>query len=120
LNCPVCDGVRMREVDKEGVTIDICPQCKGVWLDRGELDKLMNGVREVRDEFNQWHQERHRDDDDDRYKEHNRGPYPQDQHRDSYPPDQHRGSYPPGQQSGPYYGKKKKRSFLDSLGDIFD
>jgi Zn-finger nucleic acid-binding protein len=32
----------MRIMDKYGVEIDICPDCKGVWLDRGELDKLMN------------------------------------------------------------------------------
>jgi len=31
----------MREVEKNGVTVDICPSCKGVWLDRGELEKLM-------------------------------------------------------------------------------
>jgi len=40
----------MREVVKNGVTIDVCPDCKGVWLDRGELDKLMQGVKELRSE----------------------------------------------------------------------
>ncbi|MCR8642712.1 zf-TFIIB domain-containing protein [Paenibacillus sp. N1-5-1-14] len=40
MNCPVCDGVRMREVMKDGVSIDTCPECKGIWLDRGELEKL--------------------------------------------------------------------------------
>lgn len=40
MNCPVCEE-RMREVDKCGVHIDICPSCKGVWLDRGELEKLI-------------------------------------------------------------------------------
>ncbi|RXZ83723.1 hypothetical protein EBB07_04895 [Paenibacillaceae bacterium] len=59
MNCPVCDGVRMREVDKDDVQIDICPQCKGVWLDRGELDKLLSGVQEIRDDFNKWEQERY-------------------------------------------------------------
>jgi len=45
MNCPVCDE-RMREVDRIGVTIDICPSCKGVWLDRGELDKLLRMAEE--------------------------------------------------------------------------
>lgn len=39
LFCPVCRGA-MREIDREGVTIDVCTQCRGVWLDRGELEKL--------------------------------------------------------------------------------
>lgn len=34
MNCPICNDVRMREVEKEGVAIDVCPSCKGVWLDR--------------------------------------------------------------------------------------
>ncbi len=46
--CPVCDSVRMREVEREGVLIDVCPNCKGVWLDRGELEKLMAAEREDR------------------------------------------------------------------------
>lgn len=40
MNCPVCDG-KLREIEKHGVTVDICPGCKGVWLDRGELDKIL-------------------------------------------------------------------------------
>ncbi len=40
MNCPVCDA-SLRSVVKHGVEVDICPDCKGVWLDRGELDKLV-------------------------------------------------------------------------------
>lgn len=40
MNCPVCDA-KLRAVDKHGVEVDICPDCKGVWLDRGELEKLI-------------------------------------------------------------------------------
>ncbi|MFN3422751.1 MAG: zf-TFIIB domain-containing protein [Armatimonadota bacterium] len=40
LNCPVC-GTPMREIERFGVMVDICPSCKGVWLDRGELDKII-------------------------------------------------------------------------------
>lgn len=39
LTCPVCKGT-MREMNKQGVLIDVCTQCRGVWLDRGELEKL--------------------------------------------------------------------------------
>mgnify|MGYP003572595117 CR=1 FL=1 len=38
--CPVCD-VPLSMSDRQGVEIDFCPQCRGVWLDRGELDKII-------------------------------------------------------------------------------
>ena len=40
MKCPVCDE-SMREIEKHGVNLDICPACKGVWLDRGELEKIL-------------------------------------------------------------------------------
>ena len=42
LSCPACPaGTALVAVDRRGVTIDACPRCRGVWLDRGELDKLI-------------------------------------------------------------------------------
>ena len=41
MTCPRCDRVTLLEKDREGITVDICPECRGVWLDRGELDKLI-------------------------------------------------------------------------------
>ena len=38
--CPVCK-VALVMSDRQGVEIDYCPQCRGVWLDRGELDKII-------------------------------------------------------------------------------
>ncbi len=38
--CPVC-AVPLVMSDRQGVEIDYCPQCRGVWLDRGELDKII-------------------------------------------------------------------------------
>ena len=38
--CPVCK-VPLVMSDRQGVEIDYCPQCRGVWLDRGELDKIV-------------------------------------------------------------------------------
>ncbi|EEP3708470.1 hypothetical protein HBF84_001208 [Campylobacter jejuni] len=38
--CPVCN-VDLVMSDRSGVEIDYCPKCRGVWLDRGELDKII-------------------------------------------------------------------------------
>lgn len=38
--CPVCK-VALVMTDRQGIEIDYCPQCRGVWLDRGELDKII-------------------------------------------------------------------------------
>ena len=43
MKCPICD-IDMRIAEREGVEIDYCPQCRGVWLDRGELEKLIAQV----------------------------------------------------------------------------
>ena len=43
MDCPVCGGP-LREIGKFGVSVDICPGCMGVWLDRGELEKIMELV----------------------------------------------------------------------------
>ncbi|MBA1148038.1 zf-TFIIB domain-containing protein [Ectothiorhodospiraceae bacterium WFHF3C12] len=40
MQCPVCD-VTLQMTDRQGIEIDYCPQCRGIWLDRGELDKLI-------------------------------------------------------------------------------
>lgn len=42
--CPVCADVQLTISSREGVEIDHCPQCRGVWLDRGELDKILDRV----------------------------------------------------------------------------
>src|SRR5688572_31952507 len=41
MNCPVCKDVALVLADRQGIEIDYCPRCRGVWLDRGELDKLI-------------------------------------------------------------------------------
>ena len=40
MQCPVCQ-VPLSMSDRQGIEIDYCPQCRGVWLDRGELDKIV-------------------------------------------------------------------------------
>jgi Zn-finger nucleic acid-binding protein len=41
MNCPVCNNVNLVMSERQGIEIDYCPQCRGVWLDRGELDKVI-------------------------------------------------------------------------------
>lgn len=98
MNCPVCDGVRMREVEKDGVLIDICPSCKGVWLDRGELEKLLEGEREFRKEYPGYSSDYDR----------SRQPHP-DTYSRGYREDQHK-----------YSKHRKKRSVFDIFEDLFD
>lgn len=40
MNCPTCK-VELKIADRQGVEIDYCPQCRGVWLDRGDLYKII-------------------------------------------------------------------------------
>jgi uncharacterized protein len=70
--CPHCN-VQMQEVTKTGVILDVCPQCKGTWLDRGELEKILNRAREVEREWENertylTHRPRDYEDDDRRYR----------------------------------------------------
>jgi uncharacterized protein len=85
MNCPV-DGTLLTIADRSGIEIDWCPTCRGVWLDRGELDKVIDraaaeigGGSRGRDVDDRWERDdrdrdryrgdrdRYRDDDDDRY-----------------------------------------------------
>ena len=61
MNCPQCKDVALVMSERQGVEIDYCPQCRGVWLDRGELDKII----ERSDTYD-------RDRDDDRRRDHDR------------------------------------------------
>ena len=78
MQCPVCD-VTLVISSREGIEIDHCPQCRGVWLDRGELDKIIEraapavagvgGGRDFdRDRDRNRDDDRWRGDDDDRYR----------------------------------------------------
>ena len=40
MNCPRCAGMVLAERERDGIVVDTCPQCRGVWLDRGELERL--------------------------------------------------------------------------------
>jgi len=42
MKCPKCEVVELTMADRTGVEIDYCAACRGVWLDRGELDKIID------------------------------------------------------------------------------
>jgi Zn-finger nucleic acid-binding protein len=88
VNCPRC-AVPLSISDRQGIEIDFCPQCRGVWMDRGELDKVVERAAAfARPEFGG------RDDDDDDDDNRRRG---------SYPPAQgHPGHWQPGYSQPPH------------------
>jgi Zn-finger nucleic acid-binding protein len=47
MNCPN-DNTTLTMTDRAGIEIDYCPQCRGVWLDRGELDKIIERSEQQR------------------------------------------------------------------------
>jgi uncharacterized protein len=97
LLCPKCQAP-MRVMERNGVTLERCTECGGIFLDRGELERLMR----AEGEFNtRTYSAYRRDDDDD----------------DDDDDDHKRGYREDASQQGRPYRKKKKRNFLE---DIFD
>jgi len=89
----------MREVQKESVTIDVCPDCKGVWLDRGELEKLTQGLKEEQKYYSQSYEKDDRQHRDNR--EYSSNEYNKNYSKDGYPKKH-----------------KKKNPMMDLLGDL--
>ncbi len=86
--CPVCSETLVL-ADRSGVEIDYCPKCRGIWLDRGELDKIIERAAEHYSNKDNYDADRHK--------------YGQHQHRDHVYPD-------------PKY--RKKKSFLNEFFDF--
>jgi Zn-finger nucleic acid-binding protein len=96
MKCPVDEEI-LQISERQGVEIDYCPRCRGVWLDRGELDKIIDRVDDG-------------DDDDDRRRGGDRGRDDRyDRGRDDRDRDwdEHRGPR-----------KKKKSSFLSEIFEM--
>jgi Zn-finger nucleic acid-binding protein len=91
MRCPV-DETTLVMSERSGIEIDYCPSCRGVWLDRGELDKIIDRSASMPQP----------------------APPPQQQQYDRYEgrPQQHH----PQQQQG-YYKKKRKESWLSEIFD---
>lgn len=50
MDCPVCN-VTLLVSEKHGVEIDYCPECRGIWLDRGELDKIIDRSKNYSEQY---------------------------------------------------------------------
>lgn len=87
--CPVCK-VTLSISDRQGVEIDFCPQCRGVWLDRGELDKIIERSETVI------------------------SPQPRD---DGQPRPSRTGHYDDDRNRSGHHGNKRRRGFLSDLFD---
>ncbi len=98
MNCPVCSNVNLVMSERQGIEIDYCPQCRGVWLDRGELDKVIE--RSVAGSSVQ-----------------NLDRETTGRSRDYAPPEQPRERYREGHYNEGHYKKKKREGFL---ADLFD
>lgn len=94
MNCPVCN-VELKMADRQGVEIDYCPKCRGVWLDRGELDKIIERSSAMGKEYSR----------EKKYDE--REPYSDERYEDK----EHYSSHP-------YKKHKKRESFLSDLFDF--
>ena len=67
MNCPVCKTSTLVMTTRNEVEIDYCPTCRGVWLDRGELDKIIERSNHLHEHTQQGHgHESHRRDYDDK------------------------------------------------------
>ena len=67
MNCPVCN-TNLQVSDRQGIEIDYCPQCRGIWLDRGELDKILERSAQADVASSRSYQPRERYDSDDDYR----------------------------------------------------
>lgn len=102
MKCPVCKDVTLLMSEKNGVEIDYCPECRGIWLDRGELDKIIDRARDARDG----------------YRESERQEYSREERRDDRREDRYDARY---DERARYDKKsKKKQSPLSALGDIME
>lgn len=70
MKCPVCKDVTLLMSEKKGVEIDYCPECRGIGLDRGELDKLLEKEENYnKDTYeNKSYKEDYKHYEDDKYK----------------------------------------------------
>jgi Zn-finger nucleic acid-binding protein len=112
MKCPRCETTTLDERDRDGITVDACPGCRGLWLDRGELEKLIaRATREIEELSGPRAAAAEppppRDRDDDRR---DRDPDRRDRDYERRDRDYDR--------RDPRY--RKKRSVLDILGDVFD
>jgi hypothetical protein len=97
----------MEAAQRHGIEIDYCPECRGIWLDRGELDKIIQRSQPAMPL---------RDDDDEYEDKPKRGYAPAD-----YRPAEYRERYRDDDDYDDRYDRRKKRArWFDDIFDIFD
>lgn len=115
MKCPVCNNVDLLMSERQGVEIDYCPKCRGVWLDRGELDKIIEreqgGASRYQGETPRFAPEPQHG----RSHEEHYNPGHHDERRQSEHHQDRGHGYGKGQGHG--HGKTKRKSFF---GDLFD
>ncbi|MBI3134899.1 MAG: zf-TFIIB domain-containing protein [Bacteroidetes bacterium] len=47
MRCPSCKSAELIKTERQGFLIDYCPDCRGIWFERGELDKIMQKLGEI-------------------------------------------------------------------------
>lgn len=70
MNCPRCTTATLYEIDRDGIVLDRCERCRGIWFDRGELEKLLSRGKDEEQVSRRSHDD---DDDDDDRRGHRRG-----------------------------------------------
>ncbi len=78
MKCPVC-AVDLLMNERQGIEIDYCPKCRGIWLDRGELDKILERERASAPVGRPYEGEGRRDD-----RHYDRGYHDEHQHEDRH------------------------------------
>lgn len=106
MNCPNCNETLVM-TDRQGVEIDYCPKCRGVWLDRGELDKII----ERSAAFTQAPEAPMQQPPPAQDHTYTQQQKPYDKYQQPY----NKLQYP---YNDPYYKHKKKKGFLDDLFDF--
>ena len=87
MKCPVCKDVTLLMSERKGVEIDYCPECRGIWLDRGELDKLIEKEENYNKEHyteNYSHNKQNSYEEEYRDKDYKKDKYPQKRKRESF------------------------------------
>ena len=101
MNCPICN-IELKLSERSGVEIEYCSQCRGVWLDRGELDKIIEKNSSQQAYYGESN---------------NRGHYEEPRNHHDYDTHGHNSYNQYGGNNQNYKHKHKKKSFLE---DIFD
>jgi len=96
MKCPSCEELLVMS-ERQGVEIDYCPKCRGVWLDKGELDKIIekSAAAESNQHLKQSDEKRNQrqDDDDDDDDDDNEGGFFNRGRRDNYNPNRKKGGF---------------------------